>query len=96
LLNLRDRQGRRWLLGQLPAILKGADGAGDRRMTYRGVPGMEVHLYRWGELKREIAAAGLKIEETIPLNEVDARPISTPWLFHSIRAGGWLVFCRRR
>ena len=24
-------------------------------MTYRGIPGMRVHLYRWGELKREPA-----------------------------------------
>jgi SAM-dependent methyltransferase len=95
LLNLRNNQGRRWLLGQMPAILRGADNAADRNMTYRGVPGMEVHLYRWGELKREIAAAGLRIEETLALNEIDARPIAAPWLLPSIRAGGWLLFCRR-
>jgi SAM-dependent methyltransferase len=95
LLNLRDNQGRLWLLGQMPGILAGADNAGDRNMTYRGVPGMEVHLYRWGELKREIAAAGLRIEETLALNEIDARPIAAPWLLPSIRAGGWLLFCRR-
>jgi SAM-dependent methyltransferase len=94
-LNLRDRQGRKWLVRELGKALLRQDSSGDRRMTYRGVHGMEVHLYRWGELKREIAAAGLKIEETIPLDEVFARPIPRPWFAHSIRAGGWLVFCRR-
>jgi hypothetical protein len=57
---------------------------------------MEVHLYRWGELKRQIRAAGLRIEEVLKLNEVTAAPIEMPWFLHSIRAGGWLLFCRRR
>lgn len=95
-LNLRSKEGRKWLLGRLPQILIGTDGAGDRRMTYRRVPGMEVHLYRWGELKREVRAAGLKIEEVVKLNEVTAAPIPSPWFLHPLRAGGWLLFCRRR
>jgi SAM-dependent methyltransferase len=95
-LNLRDAQGRSWLAGQLPAILRGDDYAADRRMTYRGVPGMEVHLYRWGELKREIAAASLAIDEVLALDEIHANPIAAPWFAHNIRAGGWLVFCRKR
>ena len=94
-LNLRNKQGRRWLLERLPSILLGSSTAGDRRMTYRRVPGMEVHLYRWGELRSEIRAAGLAIEEVIKLDEVTARPIPAPWFVHSIRAGGWLLFCRR-
>src|SRR5262249_39899839 len=60
-LNLRSKEGRKWLLGRLPQILLGNEAAGDRRMTYRRVPGMEVHLYRWRELKREVRAAGLRI-----------------------------------
>ena len=47
-LNLRDPQGRSWLWGQLGKILLRRPDAGDRRMTYRGIPRMEVHLYRWG------------------------------------------------
>ena len=31
---------------------------GDRRMDYRGINGMYVHLYRWGELKHDIRRAG--------------------------------------
>jgi hypothetical protein len=64
-------------------------------MTYRGIPNMEVHLYRWGELKRELVGAGFALEEVIPLDEVTAAPTAVPWLAHQVRAGGWLVFARR-
>jgi SAM-dependent methyltransferase len=94
-LNLRNKEGRKWLLARLPSILMGSDAAADRRMTYRRVPGMEVHLYRWGELKREIRAAGLRIDEVLKLDEVTAAPIRAPWLLHPIRAGGWLLFCTK-
>jgi SAM-dependent methyltransferase len=94
-LNLRDRQGRGWLLGQFPRILLGHDDAGDRRMTYRGIPNMEVHLYRWSELRRSLRRAGYRIDEVIPLNEVTARPISSPGFLHPLRAGGWVVFASR-
>lgn len=94
-LNLRNKEGRRWLLGRLPSILVGLETAGDRRMTYRRVPGMEVHLYAWRELEREIRAAGLVIDEAVKLDEVTAAKIRAPWFLHSIRAGGWLLFCRR-
>ena len=94
-LNLRSKEGRKWLLGRLPQIVLGHETAGDRRMTYRRVPGMEVHLYRWGELRREVRAAGLRIEEVVKLDEVTAMPIPRPWLLHPIRAGGWLLFCRK-
>ena len=50
-LNLRHPQGRSWLLGQAWRALFDASRLGDRRMNYRGIPGMHVHLYRWGELK---------------------------------------------
>jgi hypothetical protein len=64
-------------------------------MTYRGIAGMEVHLYRWGELKRELHAAGFAIDEVVPLEDVTYQPIAHPWLLQSIRAGGWLVFARK-
>ncbi len=91
-LNLRDPQGRRWLASQLlPTLLRRPD-AGDRRMTYRRIPGMEVHLYRWPELRRELTAAGFRIDETLPIDPVHARPIPYPRLLPSVRAGGWIVF----
>ena len=77
-LNLRDPQGRGWLLGQSRRWITRTGELGDRRMTYRGIPGMEVHLYRWAELKRDLKSAGFVIDEVVPLDEVTAQPIPTP------------------
>jgi SAM-dependent methyltransferase len=95
-LNLRNSQGRRWLLSQARTALLNPAGIGDRRMTYRGIAGMNVHLYRWGEIKRDLRTAGLQIEEVVPLDEVSAASIPAPWLAHSLRAGGWIIFAARR
>ena len=94
-LNLRDPQGRRWLLRHAANVLARRASLGDRRMDYRGINGMYVHLYRWGELKRELRWAGLRVDKVIPLDEVSAAPIAKPRLAHPFRAGGWIVFARR-
>ena len=58
---------------------------------------MRVHLYRWGELKRELRGAGLEIQEVLPLDEVSAAVIEPRGLGTvSVRAGGWIVFAVRR
>jgi ubiquinone/menaquinone biosynthesis C-methylase UbiE len=94
-LNLRTGQGRSWLVRQLvPTVADGVE-PGDRRMTYRGIPGREVHLYRWGELRRGLTRAGFRIEEVVAIDAVSAAPILAPWLLHGLRAGGWVVFARR-
>ncbi len=94
-LNLRDPQGRFWLMGQGLKRLVGRPDVGDRRMTYRGIAGMEVHLFTWRELSRDIRAAGFRIDEVVPIDAVRARPIAIPWLGHGLRAGGWIVFLGR-
>jgi SAM-dependent methyltransferase len=94
-LNLRDPQGRKWLLRQFSRALLSRSELGDRRMTYRGIHGMEVHLYRWGELKRELHSAGFVIDEVIPLDDVTYQPIAQAWFLQRIRAGGWIVFARK-
>lgn len=94
-LNLRDPQGRRWLWGQAGRRLIGRTILGDRRMTYRGVAGMEVHLYRWGELVADLRSAGLRVAEVIPIDAVRAEPIAAPWFLGPLRAGGWIVFAGR-
>ena len=65
-------------------------------MSYRGIPGMKVHLYRWRELKRELRGAGFQIQEVLPLDEVSAALINAPWFAHAFRAGGWIVFAVRQ
>jgi SAM-dependent methyltransferase len=95
-LNLRNRQGRSWLCSQAWPALFDRGNLGDRRMNYRGIPGMKVHLYRWGELRRELRGAGFEIQEVLPLDEVSAVLIDAPWFVHGLRAGGWIVFAVRR
>ncbi len=94
-LNLHDPQGRRWLLTQAWQALRRDPGLGDRRMTYRGVPGMEVHLYRWRELRDDLHTAGFAIDEVLPLDSVTARPIAHPGVLPSLRAGGWIVIASK-
>jgi SAM-dependent methyltransferase len=95
-LNLRDPQGRAWLWSHLRHALFNRSDFGDRRMDYRGIAGMRVHLYRWGELKRELRRAGFRIDEYVALHEVSAAPILVPWLCPGLRAGGWIIFATRR
>jgi SAM-dependent methyltransferase len=94
-LNLRSPQGRLWLLGQLGRAMRLKTEVGDRRMTYRGIHGMEVHLYRWSELKGELGGAGLRIDQVIPLEDTSYQPINRPWVFPNLRAGGWIIFARK-
>jgi SAM-dependent methyltransferase len=94
-LNLRDPQGRLWLLGQAVKYMLSRPDAGDRRMVYRGIPGMEVHLYRWRELRRDLQGAGFVIDEVLSLDAVRSRRIAASWFLPGLRAGGWIVFARR-
>lgn len=94
-LNLGDRQGRRWLIGQIWGAILGRPGFGDRTMTYRGVAQMTVHLYRWRELRDDLHAAGFVLNEAIPLNSVTARVIRAPTILPGLRGGGWIVFASK-
>ena len=64
-------------------------------MTYRGIPGMEVHLYTWRELRRELRAVGFRIDEVLPIDAVRAEPIDLPVARPRDPRGGWLVFATR-
>lgn len=89
-LNLRDPQGRRWLAGEwLGRAVRGR--STPRRMTYRGLPGIAVHQYRWPELKADLRSAGFRIVERLPIDAATARPIRWRSLAPGVRAGGWLV-----
>jgi SAM-dependent methyltransferase len=91
-LNLADPQGRTWLLGQLGKRLLRHHDAGDRRMTYRGIPEMEVHLFRWRELRELLEGAGFQIDRVLAIDAIQALPIAAPWFLPGFRAGGWIVF----
>ncbi|MEJ7639082.1 MAG: class I SAM-dependent methyltransferase, partial [Singulisphaera sp.] len=92
-LNLADPQGRWWLLGQGLRSLLGRPDAGDRRMTYRGIPGMEVHLYTWREAPGA-AAVGFRIDESCRSTPSGpSRSLSPGRATPSAR--GWLIFASR-
>jgi SAM-dependent methyltransferase len=95
-LNLRDSDGRRWLGTQAWRAIFDRTQLGDRCMDYRGISGMRVHLYRWGELKRELHHAGFRIREVLALDEVSCVPVAAAWLLSGFRAGGWIIFAERR
>jgi SAM-dependent methyltransferase len=95
-LNLRDSDGRSWLRAQAWRALCDRSHLGDRRMDYRGISGMRVHLYRWGELKSDLKQAGFRTRDVVALDEVSSAPITVPWFLPNVRAGGWIVFAERR
>ncbi len=94
-LNARNPAGLRWLLVEIPRILARRPEAADRRMTYRGIPNLAVHLYRFPELRRELHAAGFVIEHVEPIHEATAATIPLPRLLPSLRAGGWIIRARK-
>ena len=87
---------RRWLAADRLKALTGQTSAGDRRSPYRGIPNMYIHYFSQRELRRELAAAGLAIRETIPLSLRQDAPLPPNWLNNYVRAGGWIVFAERR
>ncbi len=95
LANVRDPQGRRWLAADLWRRLVRSRGAGDRPMTYRGMPNLVVHQYRLGELRTDLRFAGWKVREVLPirLRAEGATIIGGP--YRNARADGWLVFAER-
>jgi SAM-dependent methyltransferase len=94
--NLRAQSGRAWLRSRSFELIRRRDTAGDRPMTYRGIPGLVVHQYRLGELRGDLHSAGWQVEDVSPLDAATARPIDHPRVLPSLRAGGWLVTAIRR
>jgi SAM-dependent methyltransferase len=90
--DLWDPQGRRWLLGNLPASLLGLAPAGDRVMpTHQGIAGLTLHLYTRGEAVRCLRRAGFRVVEVLPVGlGADVR-LRRPWWFGRLRAYGYLV-----
>jgi SAM-dependent methyltransferase len=94
-LNLGNPQGRRWLLSEVWRALHERHPLGDRRMTYRGIPGMEVYLYQWSRLRGDLLSAGFAIDRVVPIDTLRARPIRAAWFLPRLRAGGWVHFARK-
>jgi len=92
--NLYDPGGPWWVLGGLcRAILKRDIEAGDKFFPYRGVPNMFLHVFRLGELKRDLRQAGFRVTRIVPLAPQRYRELRASWLAGTLRANGWIVVC---
>ena len=67
--------------------------AGDKFFDYRGIPKMYLHVFRRGEIRSDLRRAGFRIREMIPLDVRRTRGLRWPWLFHRLRANGWVIVC---
>ncbi len=94
--NLRDPQGRAWLLRNLVwERLRGTREPGDKFFPYRGIQEMFLHVYTRGEFTAELASAGFRVRELIPLDTVRRHELPCPWFFGRLRANGWIAVCER-
>jgi len=92
--NLRDPTGPWWLLKNLLRSIFIRDlEAGDKFFDYRGVPNMFLHVFRRGELRRDLRRAGFRIVELVPLDARRSCALGKPWWFGWFRANGWIVTC---
>jgi SAM-dependent methyltransferase len=92
--NLRDPQGRRWLLKNLTwERLRGEHEPGDKFFPYRGIREMFLHVYTQGEFVGELQAGGFTVRELIPLDTARRHALPHPWFFGRLRANGWIAIC---
>jgi len=86
--------GRRWLLGNVfRGVVRRDLEMGDKFFSYRGIPNMFLHVFRHGELSRDLAAAGLRARHWHWLDVRRHRELKRPWLAGGLRASGWIVVC---
>jgi len=103
--NLRDPGGPGWALkslarGAFSRLTSEARGrmvceVGDKVYPYRGVPNFFLHVFREGELRRDLRAANLRVRRWVPLDLGRRHALRRRWLLPSLRANGWIVVCDR-
>jgi hypothetical protein len=64
---------------------------GDRTYPYRGVPNFFLHVFRAGELRADLRAAGFRLTRWTPLDAPHGSRLRHAWLAPSLRASGWLL-----
>lgn len=95
--NLYDPGGPKWLFGNwFRSFFSSTLERGDRHFSYRGVPNMFLHVFRYNEIRKCLRQAGLAIEKTVPLHAQRQKPLSKPWLLRDWRANGWIFVIRHR
>lgn len=86
-----DPGGPWWILRSAAAALVSRQAeCGDRYFHYRGVHNMFLHMFRLGEMRRDLQAAGLRLLETIPIDGPTQGRLPRPWWLPRLRAIGWM------
>lgn len=94
--NLRDPQGRLWVLADLWRWVLRHPEAGDKvQPSYRGIPNLRLHLFSRREIRRLLRRHGFEQVELVPLAPDRADRLPHAWWLESLRANGWLIRARR-
>ncbi|MBP86279.1 MAG: methylase [Planctomycetaceae bacterium] len=95
--NLYDPGGPWWVLRNFcrASFVRDIE-AGDKFFSYRGLPNMFLHVFRLGELKRDLRRAGFQVTRIIPLDPRRHRALRMPCVAGRLRANGWIVVAERR
>lgn len=94
--SLLDPGGPTWLLRTRLSSWVNRDWEyGDRVYAYRGLPTMFLHIYSRRELMEDLAVAGFKQVQILPINNTadDLLPLTTR--LGNIRAGGYFAIARK-
>ncbi|MBA60810.1 MAG: SAM-dependent methyltransferase [Planctomycetaceae bacterium] len=95
--NLYDPGGPKWLIGNwFKSMFSSKLERGDRHFSYRGVPNMFLHVFRYREIKKCLLRAGLVIEKTVPLYAQPQKSLLKQWLLRDLRASGWIFVTRHQ
>lgn len=93
--NLFVPDGRRWVIHNTWQAWRGKCPAGDKFYAYRGIPNFYLHVFTRKELKLLVRAAGLRLEQMLPLDANVGGELTRPWLLPNLRASGWMVLARK-
>ena len=94
--NLFNREGRRWVLGNVLKALLGKEPLGDRRMpVHQGVANLTLHLFTRREACRLLRRVGFRIVEVKPISLRSDGELRFPWWFGQLRAYGYLIAAER-
>lgn len=93
--NLRDANGRRWLISDLARAFCGRPG-GDRPMPrHHGLADLALHHFTRREAVRMLRAVGFRLLEVCPISLRHDGRLTWPWWFGSLRTYGYLIAARR-
>ena len=80
-----------WLPGHLLGVLRGGEEFGDTVSAFHAVPNFFLHFFSWGEVRRELAAVGLKPVRRTRLSTAPVRRLpSSAWAWPG-SLSGWIV-----